>query len=341
MPIWSKDHGQGLAQFLAGNPFNISGKGFIVGDSGTANDSMIQELFGNVDPDGKARHFRTIDAAVSACTANAGDVVYVLPGHAETISAAAGIACDIAGVSIIGLGNGEDRPIITFDGADATPSIAVSVANVRWSGFIFKCNEASLNHMFDVTGTDLTIENCDFREGTTTGLSFITADTADTDSDRLIVRNCRFYQPTAGNGDNAIQLAKDFANVLIENCEFDGDFDDACIHLPAGGNACANLQILNCTLKNRLTNTAAISINGTTCSGIIRNCFLRTDTQATALDNGSLATDNVTWADETDQVTSTPVLPAVDSATNFIGVDDADNAAATTNLSSNKNRFFL
>ncbi|MBK7406394.1 MAG: hypothetical protein IPJ41_17780, partial [Phycisphaerales bacterium] len=52
----------------------------------------------------------TLDAAFALCTANNGDVIWVMPGHAETISAAAGIVADIAGVTVIGMGVGAEMP---------------------------------------------------------------------------------------------------------------------------------------------------------------------------------------------------------------------------------------
>src|SRR4051812_41694686 len=61
------------------------------------------------DSAGKGRSpgapFATIDYAVGQCTAGQGDVILVLPGHVETVTAAAGVALDVAGVSVVGLGN--------------------------------------------------------------------------------------------------------------------------------------------------------------------------------------------------------------------------------------------
>src|SRR5688572_21464297 len=72
--------------------------------------------------------YTTVDAAVSACTANNNDLVLVLPGHAETIIAASGIDLDIAGVTVMGLGQGTNRPTVTF-GTATTASIDFSAAN--------------------------------------------------------------------------------------------------------------------------------------------------------------------------------------------------------------------
>ena len=59
--------------------------------------------------------FLTIDYAVGQCVASNCDVIYVLPGHAEVVSAAAGLALDVIGISVIGCGNGSLQPTITFD----------------------------------------------------------------------------------------------------------------------------------------------------------------------------------------------------------------------------------
>ena len=39
--------------------------------------------------------YATIDQAIGACTAGNGDVILVMPGHTETLSAAAGIDADV------------------------------------------------------------------------------------------------------------------------------------------------------------------------------------------------------------------------------------------------------
>src|SRR6185436_14827350 len=53
----------------------------------------------------------TLAAAIALCTANNGDVIFVLPGHSETLTAA--ITVNKAGISIVGLGQGLVRPSLT------------------------------------------------------------------------------------------------------------------------------------------------------------------------------------------------------------------------------------
>src|SRR3990167_1537248 len=278
----------------------------------------------------------TIDAAINKCSAGRGDTIIVLPGHTESITTATGIVPDVSHVKIVGMGKGEKRPVITF-ATNTTANIPVSGANVEISGLVFKCNVASQVAMITVTAKDVEIHDCSFREGTATGLNFVTIGAADNDADRFHIHDCDFYMPTAGNGDHAIEVLFDMVNGRIEDCEIDGDFDEGGILIPAAGDAQVNLRILRCNVKNRLTNVGAIDIDGTASSGIIQDCLLRTDTQATALDSGSLAVDNVRWADETDQVSaSVSVLAPADSVSNALGVDDADNLFASTNVAANR-----
>jgi hypothetical protein len=63
--------------------------------------------------------FSTLAGALTACTAGRGDIIFVKPGHAETISSASILSLNVAGVAIVGLGSGSNRPTLTF--TTATP----------------------------------------------------------------------------------------------------------------------------------------------------------------------------------------------------------------------------
>ena len=65
--------------------------------------------------------FATVDYAINQCTANQGDIIYVLPGHEESYTAADGFDLDVAGVTVIMLGVGADTPEFTFSDTDAPP----------------------------------------------------------------------------------------------------------------------------------------------------------------------------------------------------------------------------
>lgn len=124
----------------------------------------------------------------------AGDVIYVMPGHTETISAAAGIACATAGVKVIGLGWGAARPTFTFSATDSTWTItaaSVYVKNIRVTSSV-----AELVNMFTVSGADVTLDKVDFLDAgaTFTVIQFLLTTTA---ADRLMVKNCDHWKGTA------------------------------------------------------------------------------------------------------------------------------------------------
>lgn len=68
----------------------------------------------------------TIEAAINACTANAGDIIFVMPGHTEAVTVSS-LNLDVAGVTIIGLGSGSLKPTLTFGATDSR--INVTKAN--------------------------------------------------------------------------------------------------------------------------------------------------------------------------------------------------------------------
>lgn len=118
-----------------------TGKVFVVGATGLAYRDQINQMFGH-DPDGRVRFTSTIAAAVALCTANAYDVIVVLPGHTESITSAAALALNVAGVTIRGLGVGSMRPTLTWSTVVGA-SMDVSAANVTVD-----------NMILDLTGVD-------------------------------------------------------------------------------------------------------------------------------------------------------------------------------------------
>ena len=82
--------------------------------------------------------FATIDYAVGQCTASQGDIIYVMPGHAEVLAAAADLALDVIGISVIGLGNGPLQPTVTLGTAD-TADVDVDAAGITVGESAFHC----------------------------------------------------------------------------------------------------------------------------------------------------------------------------------------------------------
>jgi len=157
----------------------------------------------------------TIDAAIGECTASRGDIIYVAPGHAETVASATGLVCDIAGVSIIGIGNGSLIPTISLGTATAA-KISVTAANVRLSNLkIVSALEDVAKGVDPTADADgLVVDNCIFTDGAV-ALELVIGINVAADCDNIRLINNKFSTVAAGGCANAIVLAGGSDNSVI------------------------------------------------------------------------------------------------------------------------------
>lgn len=136
----------------------------------------------------------TIAKAVSLCVAGRGDKIICMPGHAETISAAAGIDLNVAGIMILGQGVGADRPTITLGTAN-TATLRISAANIRIENVLFVANFLNIATCIDVTtGLNAQVVECEFRDSSAI-LNFVKAvrtSSTDNAANGLMVKDCFF-----------------------------------------------------------------------------------------------------------------------------------------------------
>lgn len=194
----------------------------------------------------------TIDAAIGRCTANNGDIILVMPGHAETISAAGGITADIAGISIIGLGNGTNRPTISFGNTAAT--FAISAANVTVANLRVTSTVDEMVKMFHVTAAYCTLHNIEhFETASAQTIQFLLTTNA---ADNLVVKNCYHYQATAATAAQLwIQLVGP-SNVQI--------LDNVFILALQNGATCAVINATTAVIDCQIARNTIKQIGGTT-----------------------------------------------------------------------------
>lgn len=158
----------------------------------------------------------TLDFAVGMCTANAGWVIVVMAGHAETISANTALLLDVAGITIVGLGIGANRPTFTFDTAN-TNRIPVSAANIRISNCIFVGNFLSIATLFLLTtAPEFQVDGCEFRDTDATHgfLSIITTTVAVNADGLTFTNNTRISAATTTPGPDLV-IAGTFARLTV------------------------------------------------------------------------------------------------------------------------------
>ena len=227
--------------------------------------------------------FLTIDAAINSCVAERGDVIIVAPGHTEDVVAAAGIDVDVANVSIIGLGNGDDRPTINFTTA-TTADIDIDAANILIENIYFDLTGIDkLAAAIDVNAANFTLKNCEILMADSDGQA-VNAITTAAAAHNLKILNCKILAPNAG-ADDGINITGAINGAEIKNCFIAGDFAVAPIHNPTG-NIATNLLIQDCVLKNDNAGEFALELVSA-CTGFLVRNYYHTNALATAVDPGA------------------------------------------------------
>lgn len=159
--------------------------------------------------------YATIDQAISACTADNDDVVVVLPDHTESITGAAGIALDVAGVRVIGLGVGRNRPRITFTTADAA-SCDVTAARCSLENLVFINGRDAQTAMINVTAADVTIKGCELQTGDATTQAVVGILT-NASADRLRIEGCHIHGLVTAGTTSQISIVGGDSLVIKDN----------------------------------------------------------------------------------------------------------------------------
>jgi hypothetical protein len=170
------------------------------------------------------RPFSSIDYAVGRCAAGNGDIIMVKPGHVETVTAAAGLALDVAGVAVIGLGSGSLRPTVNFTtvvGADMN----VDAANVTLFNLLFTGGIDALTGPLDINAADFTMLNCETRDVTGQATDFIVTDD---NCDRFLISGWKHSGAAAAGADTAISIVGG-DDWVLEDWDIYGNFAVAAI----------------------------------------------------------------------------------------------------------------
>lgn len=211
--------------------------------------------------------FSTVGGALAQCAANRGDIIILKPGHAETIinATAASTLWSIAGVAIIGLGMGTNRPTFTFTTAN-TATITASAANITVSNCVFTGNFLSIATAITLTTAKwFTAQNCLFQDfdGTHNFLNCITSTGAANTADGLAVLDCNWFG-TGTTSVNSMALIAD-ANIDVtmnRNRAVLERTADAPILLTVTTGASKNIELGNNIVISKQATTANGSLAG-------------------------------------------------------------------------------
>ena len=257
----------------------------------------------------------TLDAAIGKCTASNGDVILVHPGHAETISAAAAITFDVAGVTVIGMGTGNSRPTITLDTATST-DINVTADDTQIHNMIFSMNYADIAAPFDLSAEGFVLNQCRFVD-TAASMNFVelvVCTTTNNECDRFTFTNNYVDSPDTGN-DCIVQIGGDLDGLVFNNNYIQlGVADNESVIQVATGKDLTSCQIIdNYIYRLNTAGDLIVDSDTTNNTGIIAgNRIGHADTGSEVLTDcdGVRQFDNLGTATNT---ASGYVLPAIDS----------------------------
>ena len=260
------------------------------------------------------RPFATIDYAIGRCLASRGDIIAVMPGYTQNLTAAADIALDVAGVAIVGLGTGSLRPQLSYP-TTADGTFAITAANCAVIGFDFIANFADVTTAVTVSAAGLgtSFESCNFTEAGTDlnwlacvtlttlahdqsfiNCTFISSDVACVSfitgvvHDRLYIEGCRFYQNAAQTVLTALVVGSDVTSSVIRDSSFRSNKDHAKF---IGLSGTATGTIWGCSFSSIDTAGATGSAgSGYVTSGChCHNCYVSGDANGWAIEGGGTA----------------------------------------------------
>jgi hypothetical protein len=249
-----------FSRYQTGGEFNITDQSITTGavwfvDSGSP---QAQDVAGmGYNPD---YPFATIDFAIGQCVAMRGDVIYVMPGHVESLSAAGSITCDVEGIKIIGLGKGADRPAISS--LAAAGSVVITCA-VWIENCIFGSGIDQTANLINVDASDVVIKDCLFTDITDqmTDCIVTTANAL-----RLVVDGCYFFGAAAAGTNSHIAIDGAY-DVEIKNCYFYGNYAVGAIDIRTAPAVCLRVHDCKFWTENNADIAIVDTITGST--GII------------------------------------------------------------------------
>lgn len=166
--------------------------------------------------------FSTLDTAIGKCRANKGDIIFIKPGHSESLTATS-VAVDVAGIAIVGLGQGGNRP--TFN-ATATASVfPISAANVTVHNLLFTGGIDAVVSMVTVSAADVVLSNIEIRDVTGQIVDGVLTTAA---ANRLVIDGFVYDGAAADGGAAAIAIVGG-DRIEIKNFNIDGDFSVSAI----------------------------------------------------------------------------------------------------------------
>ena len=212
-------------------------------------------------------------------TANNGDRIFCMPGHAENLALDSTVDMDIAGVRIVGVGEGAARPTFTCTAIAGDFKLAAASSVIENLLFLNDVNNST--GLLEVSAADCKILDCEIREADAAKFADMLVLTTAA-ADRLEIGRCAMI---SNPGDGAVSAVSAIGadGLSVHGCWIYGNFSEANIHFVT--TLSALVKVRDCTLWNvddtvGADNVQVIKDSVTGSTGVIGPdifCFLGVD----------------------------------------------------------------
>jgi len=287
----------GAQVLYVGNSTTLTllGIGSSNGNSGLSPTEPMNTLFGTT-------------GALTKCVSGRGDVVIILPGHSETITAVG--TTSVNDVQIVGCQTGNARPIFLVNGAVDLFSLTgnnILLANLQLSLVTTDAATAFVN----IAGSGCKLSNL-LMIGSDTGINVVDAITLATGSNSTVIENCIGFNTTVAIN-SWISIEAAVARCNFRGNTFRGDLVTAGIIDSA---TATQLIIENNKIVTIGTNIPGCILDSNPTGQAYGNHMYGTD--ATIANNAQWGTalilgDNFTRGGTGSSVSASDVIPALDT----------------------------
>ena len=258
--------------------------------------------------------------AAALALAVSGDIIVALPGHAENIANSTAVTLSVAGVSVVGVGNGRLRPTFTFTAAN-TATVNVAADKCGFYNCRFAANFLSIAAPFTLAAAkSFRLDTCSFMD-TSSVLDFLnivkSTGIANT-VDGLAAEDCSWNGLGTTSVNSFILSANDIDGVSwLRNKIKLARTADASILATITAGVITNADVGDNRCYSAQTATTAgslINVGGTTSTGFVYRNYVQTLTTS----SDKLFTTSVGLAAFENRVSGAVgatgfVIPAVDS----------------------------
>ena len=234
------NHGALIREALVANPPR---RNLYVGNNGTP-------VTGELTKSDDARYgtflkpYSTLDYAVGQ--SKAGDYIWVRPGSSETVGSAGALALDVAGITIVFLGNGSNKATIEFTATAA--DMDVTAAGITLISPRFLTGIDAVAAAIHVAAADFRMFDVEFYDAAAKAATIQVLTTSA--ANRMVIDGYKYFASTTGTQKtDGIKLVGS-SGIVLRNIDIVGDFTNSPINV-------STTTLLNSWENINVNNTAA------------------------------------------------------------------------------------